>query len=418
MYRLLASAALPLLLSSVTGLTGSLVVTATLGRHDTSALAAFALTMAVHQPASMAVIGGLRGLAPFVAPHRDEPVAAIPVLRDARWLALAIGTAGALAVACVPLVAAVSGAAVTGFGALPYLLACSLLVGAANGGVSTVLVALGHGGKVLRAGVAATAAAVVLVAVLVPWWGPAGAGLAYLGSSLAGAAVANHALRRVLGRPIGRGRPRPREIRKIARVSLPLSATMLIKFAGLGVLAYAAARTGATGAAAHAIVYALTGFLMVPALAVAQAAVPEIARAGGACGKRRVARVALTLAGAAAAAGAGLLLAFDGVLVRLFTGDPAVRAQVSAVVMVALGSSMAEAASAVLGFALTAMKRSARSLRSVAVGWGLLVVAAGPVVGAWGLVGLWTAVLATHLLLVALQGLAFLSVTADRHVVS
>ncbi|MET9341687.1 hypothetical protein [Nonomuraea sp. NPDC003804] len=108
-----------------------------------------------------------------------------------------------------------------------------------------------------------------------------------------------------------------------------------------------------------------------------------------------------------------ITLAFDGVLVRLFTGDPAVCTQVSAVVMVALGSSMA-----VLGFALTAMKRSGRSLRSVAVGWGLLVVAAGPVVGAWGLVGLWTAVLATHLLLVALQGLAFLSVTADRHVVS
>ncbi|MGW4475274.1 hypothetical protein ACWENQ_36885 [Nonomuraea sp. NPDC004354] len=31
-----------------------------------------------------------------------------------------------------------------------------------------------------------------------------------------------------------------------------------------------------------------------------------------------------------------ITLAFDGVLVRLFTGDPAVRAQVSAMVMVAL----------------------------------------------------------------------------------
>lgn len=418
MHRTIATAALPLLLSSVTGLAGSLVVTSVLGRHDTSALAAFALTMAVHHPASMAVIGGLRGLAPFVALHRDDPTAALPVLRDARWLALLIGTAGAIVVASAPLIAVVSGARVEGFGVLPDALACSLLVTAANGGVNTVLVALGHSGKVLRASIAATSVIVVLVPLLVPWWGLTGAGLAFLCSSLTGAAVANRALRRALGRAVGRGRPRFREIRTIARVSLPLSGTMLIKFAGLGVMAYAAARTGVTGSAAHAILYPLTGFLMVPALAVAQAAVPEIARAGGGPGRRHAARVALTLAVCGALGGALLVLAFDGPLIRSFTGDAAVRAQVSAVMVITVASTLAEGASAVMGFALTAMKRSSLSLCFLAIGWGLLAVAAGPVVEAWGLAGLWAAMLANNVLLMILQGCGFLSATVDRPVVS
>ncbi|GAA2693283.1 MATE family efflux transporter [Nonomuraea recticatena] len=417
MHRTIARAALPLLLSSLTSLAGSLVVTSVLGRHDTGALAAFALTMAVHSPASMAVMGGLRGLAPFVAPFRDDPLAAIPVLRDARWLALLIGTAGAVVVACVPLIASRGGSGVEGFGVLPYALGASLLVSASNGGANTVLVSLGRGRQVIWASVAATAVVVALVPFTVARWGLTGAGLAFLCSSLAGVTVANLALRAALGRPVGRGRPRVQEILRICRVSLPLSGTMLIKFAGLGVLAYAAARTGVTGSAGHAILYALSGFLMVPAIAVAQAAVPEIARADGMRSRRHTARAALTLAAGAAGISAAVVTLLGGPLLRLFTADEAVRGLVTAVVGVMLVSTLAEAGSAVMGFGLTAMKRSSSSLRSLAIGWGLLVVAAGPVTDTWGLPGLWTAMLATNLLLLTLQTTAFLSATADRDLV-
>ncbi|MFD1939181.1 hypothetical protein ACFSKW_47745 [Nonomuraea mangrovi] len=152
---------------------------------------------------------------------------------------------------------------------------------------------------------------------------------------------------------------------------------------------------------------------MLPALAVAQAAVPEIARACGGPGRRRVARVALVLASCGASAGALLVPACDGPLITLFTGDEAVRGQVSAVLVITLASTLVEAASAVMGFALTAMKRSGLSLGSLAVGWSLLAVAAGPVVEAWGLAGLWTAMLANNVLLATLQGCGFLSVTGD-----
>ncbi|GAA2400137.1 polysaccharide biosynthesis C-terminal domain-containing protein [Nonomuraea africana] len=412
MHRAIAGAALPLLLSSVTGLAGSLVVTSVLGRHETAALAAYALTTAVHHPALMAVVGGLRGLGPFVAPFRDDPPAVVPVLRDARWLALLIGTAGAVAVACAPLIAALSGVRVAGFGVLPVTLALSLLVSASNGGANIVLVSLGRSRQVLWSSAASTLVVVILVPVMVPAWGLTGAGVAFLCSSLAGAGIANLALRRVLGRPVGRGRPRVQEITRIARVSLPLSGTLLIKFAGLGVVAYAAARTGVAGSAAHAILYSLTGFLMLPALAVAQASVPEIARANGMAGKRHGARVALTLAICGAGAGVLVVLLLMDPLTRAFTTDVAVRAQVTAVAALMLSATLADAGNVVMGFGLTAMKRSSSSLRSLAIGWGLMATAAGPVAGAWGLPGLWTAMLATNLLLLALQGSAFLSATA------
>ncbi|MEV4104864.1 hypothetical protein AB0J42_31875 [Nonomuraea sp. NPDC049649] len=88
MFSGLVRASAPLFLSMVTTLLGSLVVTAMLGRHATVTLAAFAVMTAVLSPAATAVAGALRGLAPFVAPHRDDPDAVLPVLRDARWLSL------------------------------------------------------------------------------------------------------------------------------------------------------------------------------------------------------------------------------------------------------------------------------------------------------------------------------------------
>src|SRR5437868_13717758 len=109
-YRELTGAAVPLFLSMITGMVGSLVGTAVLGRHSAATLAAFALCAAVMAPASAGVAGALRGLMPFVAPHRDNPAAALPILRDARWLTIAVGALGAVFVVCTPLVATASGA--------------------------------------------------------------------------------------------------------------------------------------------------------------------------------------------------------------------------------------------------------------------------------------------------------------------
>ncbi|GAA3114528.1 hypothetical protein [Nonomuraea salmonea] len=90
----LLRAAVPLCLAMIAGMVGSLVVTSVLGQHDTVTLAAFAVVTAVLNPASAAVQGALRGLGPFVAPFRDDPAAAVPVIRDARWLSLAAGALG------------------------------------------------------------------------------------------------------------------------------------------------------------------------------------------------------------------------------------------------------------------------------------------------------------------------------------
>ena len=242
----LLRAAIPLLLSMVTGLVGSLVVTAVLGRHATVTLAAFAVVTAVLTPAATAVAGALRGLAPFVAPHRDDPDAVVPILRDARWLSLLVGVAGGLAVLGVPLLAGLAGVpgeVVAEIGALPWLLALYLLVYASGGGATSVLVAIGRSRGVLWSSLAGTAVMIVLAVALVPRLGLTGVGVAWLLSGVASVTVANLSLRRALGRRVGQAWPRAGEIVRLARVSVPLAGTILIKFGGLGVVTFAAGLT-------------------------------------------------------------------------------------------------------------------------------------------------------------------------------
>ncbi|GAA0946565.1 MATE family efflux transporter [Nonomuraea longicatena] len=406
----LLRAAVPLFLSMASGMVGSLVVAGVLGRHATVTLAAFAVMTAVLTPAAGAVAGALRGLMPFVAPHKDEPVRALPVLRDARWLALLVGLAGALAVLAVPPVgrlAGVPGAVVDELGLLPYLLALDLLVIAANGGANTVLIALGRNRQVLWSSLANTSVVITLSVLLVPRWGLDGMGVAWLGAGLAGVLVSETCLRRVLGRPVGHARPRWKEIAGLARVSLPLAGTVLVKFGGLGVATFAAALTTVAEAAAHSVLGTLTGFTFLASLAVAQAALPEMARAGGVAELRRVARTAALLAVAASSLGGLALLLAGDVLVPLFSADPAVQAGVLAVVPLMLLASTIDAAQAVQGFGLVALKRSGASLRYFAAGYGLLALAAVPVARTWGIAGLWTALAAVNLLLLVLQGTGF-----------
>ncbi|TDE56035.1 MATE family efflux transporter [Nonomuraea mesophila] len=406
----LLRAAVPLFLAMVTGMIGSLVVTSVLGRYDTVALAAFAVMTAVLNPASATVQGALRGLGPFVAQHRDSPAAAVPIVRDARWLAMAAGTAGALAVLCVPLLAratGVPGEVVRELGLLPHFVAVYLLVFASTGGASTILVALGHHRSVLWPTLTFGLLLSVLTVALVPSLGLTGVGVAWVTGGVAAAVVASLLLRRALGGPIGQAGPRIGEIVKLARVSVPLAGTVLIKFGVLGVVTLAAGGTGARDTAAHAVLTMLTAFMMMASLAIGQVSVPEIARAADPAAARRANRSAALLALLASLVGAGLLLGFGPSLVTLFSDDPAVRERVLALLPLMALASMADAAQAVQGTGLTALKRSGASLAYFAIGYGLLVLAAVPVARTWGITGLWVAMAVANVLLVVLQGTGF-----------
>lgn len=402
--------AVPLFLSMVTSVIGTFVVTSVLGRHATVTLAAFAVMTAVLNPAAAAVTGALRGLGPFVAPHRDDPVRAVPVLRDARWLTLLVGTAGALAVLAVPLLARVTGVpgeVVAELGPLPWLLALYLLVYASGGGATTVLVALGHSRKVLWSSLAGTAVMACCSLVLVPRLGLTGVGVAWLLWGTVGVVVANVCLRRAIGVRVSQGRPRPARIAELARVSVPLAATVLIKFGGLGVITFAASTTSARDAAAHAVLTTLTSLIMLASLSVAQASVPEVARAADAAGARRANRVAALVALGGTAVGALVLLVVSDPVLALFTDDPGVRERAAGLLPLMLLASAADGAQAVQGIGLTALKKSAASMVYFAGGYGLMVAAAVPVAAAWGLTGLWTALAVTNLVLVVLQGTGF-----------
>ncbi|MEV4358519.1 MATE family efflux transporter [Nonomuraea sp. NPDC049625] len=406
----LLRAAVPLFLAMVAGMVGSLVVTSVLGKHDTVTLAAFAVVTAVLNPAGAAVQGALRGLGPFVAPYRDDPAAAVPIVRDARWLSLATGLVGALAVICVPLIASatgVPGEVVREMGLLPYFLAVSLLVFASTGGSSTILIALGHTRGVLWPTLVSGVVLGGLTVVLVPPLGLTGVGLAWLISGTAAALVATYGVRRALGRPVGQARPRTGEIVALAKVSIPLAGTVLIKFGVLGVVTFAAGTTSTRDTAAHAVLTTLTGFIMMASLSVAQAAMPDVARAPDPAGARRANRTAALLAVMGTLTGAGLLLGLGEQLLRLFSDDAAVRERVLGLLPLMLLASLLDAAQAVQGFGLTALKRSAASLSYFAIGYGLLVVAAVPVARTWGITGLWVAMAVANGLLVVLQGTGF-----------
>ncbi|MCF6472103.1 MATE family efflux transporter [Nonomuraea sp. MG754425] len=406
----LLRAAVPIFLAMVAGTAGSLIVTSVLGKHDTVTLAAFAVVSSVLGAAAAAVQGALRGLGPFVAPYRDDPAAAVPIVRDARWLSMATGTLGAAALLCVPLLAGATGVpdeVVREMGPMPWFLAAYLLVFASTGGASTILVALGRSRDVLWPTLVFGIGVGGLSALLVPRLGLTGVGVAWVLSGVAAAVVAAISLRRALGRPIGQRRPRPAEIVKLARVSIPLAGTVLIKFGVLGVVTFAASVTGARDTAAHAVLSTLTGLIMLASLSVAQAAVPEVARAPDPAGARRAHRGAALLAVTGTLVVAGLLLGFGDRLLALFSDDAAVRERVLGLLPLMLLASALDAAQAVQGTGLTALKRSAASLSYFAVGYGLLVAAAVPVAGAWGIDGLWTAMALANGLLVVLQGTGF-----------
>ncbi|MGP4095050.1 MATE family efflux transporter [Nonomuraea sp. KM90] len=408
-HRTILNAALPLFLSMSAGIIAQLLGTALLGHQGTAQLAAFALVCAVLNPVTAAVSGGLRGMSPFVAACRDRPAEALPILKDARWLSLGIGVVGAGVMLAVPLIARLSGVPYD-LGALPQIFALQVLLAAAGGGANGVLIALGHSRLVLRSGLTSTAAEVILLLALVPPMGAHGAALALLASTALALTLSNALL---LGRPEFAGqsllprRPRPRQILRMARLGIPMSASIVLKFAVMGGATYAAARTGPHAAAAHAILAALDGLLGLAAFAVAQAVTPEIARSHGPADARRANRAALAIASAGTLAAGLALLLLGAEALGPFTSDPRVLAAALPLLPLLLIYALANNCGIVLSAGLMGLRRSSWSLGSAVLGYGLLAVAMTPVTAAWSLTGLWTALTAARGLILAVQAAGF-----------
>ncbi|MEV0174184.1 MATE family efflux transporter [Streptomyces sp. NPDC050803] len=420
--RRIAGAALPLYLTMIASSAASLVDTAVLGRHATGSLAAFAVTLAVFSPATAAVSGAMRGVMPFVSAHKDDAEKLLPVLRNGMWLGIFVGLLGAVAVAAVPLIGSVGGipeATLDELGVFPYLLAGAVVMMSIAATATSALVGLGQGKAVMRAGLTGTAAAVVLSLLLVGGVGSfdglglPGAGIAMLTSLTINASLAHLQLRRntvLAGRPLGLGRPRPREMLRLAGVGIPLAATVLIKFAVLGVLAFSAARVGTDSAAVHSIALSLVNLMFTAAVAVGQATVPLMAdpvKRGDVAEIRRSALAGAAVAVCTVAALAALLVLARGPVISVFTKDDGLHDQVLDLLPLVLLAVLADAVQAVFGFGLIGIKRTVPSLVAFAGCYGLLALAAVPVADAGGLDALWLSLAGANLLLVGGQAYFF-----------
>jgi MATE family multidrug resistance protein len=424
----IAKAAAPLYVTTLAASAGSLVDTVLLGRHATLSLAAFAVTVAVFSPATATVAGALRGVMPFIAPHRNAPGNLLPLVRSGMWLAFAVGGVCAAAVAAVPLLGGMFGVrpgVLAQLGTFPWMLAGSVLLIAVGQSATSVLVALGHSAQVMRSGLVGTAASVTLSVLFVggpgplPSYGLTGAGLAMLASSLVSTSLNQYALRRrtvLAGRRIRPGRPDPRQILRLARVGLPLGGTVLVKFSVLGVLTFAAARISTASAAVHSVSESLVNVIFTAAVAVGQATVPLIAEyaeardavriRGSVWAGIRVALCAVTVLGT-------VLLMLRGPMVGLFTKTPALENQVIQLLPLILAVVVTDALQAVAGFGLVGLKRTGPSLVSTAVWFGILAALSVPVADIAGLPGLWTALACANLLQAVTKLVSFLRHSAQ-----
>ncbi|GGN42338.1 MATE family multidrug resistance protein [Actinoplanes campanulatus] len=384
--RAILRSALPLYVTMAVSSASALVSTALLGRHGTASLAAFAVAAAVFVPVVTAVSGVMRGMMPYVTAAHDDPAALRRVLGSGRVLGLGIGGCGALVVLATPAVArasGVDGAAVDGLGPLPLLLAAAVLAQSVGASASSALVALDRGKLVMWAGLSGTAVTVLLSALLTPRTGVSGAGIAMLASAVVVAVVAQAGLRRRTGRP---GRPDRREIVTLARTGLPMAGTVLVKFAVLSVLTFAAARLGAAQAAAHGIGETLVNLIFTAAVALGQATVPRVS-----AGSYRAARTAAVLALIGTGTLVCVLIVAGRWIVPVFSADPRLRPDVLALLPLVGFAVVTDALQAVYGFALLGLRNTLPSLFCTLIFFGLLAVVAVPTAEHGGLPLLWTA---------------------------
>ncbi|WP_328318018.1 MATE family efflux transporter [Streptomyces sp. NBC_00388] len=422
-FMTIARTAAPLYATTLAASAGSLVDTVLLGRHATASLAAFAVAIAVFAPATATVAGALRGVMPFITPHRDAPDELLPLVRGGMWLAVAVGGVCAAVVAAVPLIAGlwdVQPAVLRQLGLLPWMLAISVLLIAAGGSATSVLVALGHSAQVMRSGLVGTAVSITLSVLLVGGPGPlpsrglTGAGVAMLASSLISTGLNQLALRHrtvLAGRPLWPGRPDPRRVLRLAAVGIPLGGTVLVKFAVLGVLTFAAARISTDAAAVHGVSESLVNVIFTAAVAVGQSTVPLIADHAA---RRDLGRVRGSVAAGAwvalsAVAVLGVaLLVFRAPVMGLFTTDDALHHRVAGLLPLALAVVAADALQAVAGFALVGLRRTGPSLVSTVLWFGALAALAVPVADTYGLTGLWAALACANLLQAGTKTYSFL----------
>ncbi|SOR84065.1 Multidrug-efflux transporter [Streptomyces chartreusis NRRL 3882] len=420
--RRIAGAALPLYLTMIASSAGALVDTAVLGQHTTSSLAAFTVAMAVFTPSTAAVNGVMRGVMPFVAAHDDDPDALLPTVRNGTWLAMVVGAVAAVAVLGVPLLGAWTGVpreVLDELGWFPALLACSLVCTALASSATSVLVGLGRGKLVMRAGLWGTGTAVLLSLLLVPGAGPlpslglVGAGVAILASNIITAGVAQLSLHRstvLAGHSLNPGRPVPREMLALAKVGVPLAGTVLIKFAVLGVLGFAAARLGAETAAVHSICISLANLVFTAAVAIGQATVPTVAghvRDGDVQGVRRGVMAGLQVAVVAIGTLGAVIAVLHDLIIPVFTDDQRLQERVAGMLAILLVVVMADAVQAVCGFGLISIRRTMPSLVTFAVCYGVLSLVSVPTADVGGLTGLWLALAGANLLLILGQALSF-----------
>ncbi|CAM5281323.1 hypothetical protein SBADM41S_04516 [Streptomyces badius] len=145
---------------------------------------------------------------------------------------------------------------------------------------------------------------------------------------------------------------------------VPLAATVLIKFAVLGVLAIAAARVGTVNAAAHSIAVSMASLMFTAAVAIGQAIIPLMApylKAKDVRGLRAAVR-----AGVKTALGAVVLLGVALAVLRVpvlsfFTHDPDVRHALLTLLPLVLLVALTDALQAVFGFGLVAIRNTVPS---------------------------------------------------------
>ncbi|MFE9429176.1 MATE family efflux transporter [Kitasatospora sp. NPDC006697] len=400
----------------------ALVDSAMLGRHATASLAAFAVTIAVYSPAAATVAGVLRGVMPFVAEYEDDPKRMVPLVRNSMWLGLVTGGLGALAVGGVSVIGSATGvpaSTLNHLGLFPLLLAISVLSLSVGTSATSVLVALDRSRLVLRAGLVGTALAVVLSVTLIGGIGPVpslglnGAGIAMLTSSLVTTVRMQVALRRVpalAGAPLTPGRPDFEAMLRLARVGIPLAGTVLIKFAVLGVLTFAAARLGTQQAAVHGVCETLVNLIYTLAVAIGQATVPQVAgavRDGDIPRTRRnvVAGAGVTVCGIGTLA--VVLLVFGHSLIPFLSDDASLRQSLQHQLPLVCAVVMTDGLQAIAGFGMVGLKRTLPSLISTAVLFGALCLSAVPAADAGGLSALWTALICANLLQAGTKAVLF-----------
>lgn len=426
-FQRIVRTALPLYATMVVASAAALIDAVLLARHATASLAAFAVTIAVYSPAVATVNGVLRGVMPFVAQYRDQPRDLAQLIRNGSGLGLLTGLLGAIVVACVPFIGRAIGvpeATISGLGVFPLFLAGAVLAISVGASAISILVGLGYGKQVMRAGMAGTGCAVVLSLVLIGGPGPlpsigiTGAGVAMLASSLTTAVWAQRALRRVpelAGTVLTPGRPDPAAMLKLAKVGLPLAATVLMKFVVLGVLTFAAARLGTEQAAVHGASESLVNFVYTAAVAIGQAAVPVVAesvRSGDVSGARRGLVTAATVT-AAVIGGMGAIVVLGGHwLVPLISDDVALQPQLESLLPLVALAVVADALQAVFGFGLLGLRRTLPSLMTTAVFFGALCLVAVPVAEAGGLSALWIALICANGLQAVAKALLFLRISS------